>query len=97
MQNLLEKWKAFVHWMSAKGIPVPLLRNPKHQEPSLTFTMVIASYCMCLVSAAQVVESLNFDHYFELFMAVAALYFGRNFQKNNSSSSVKEEKTQNKT
>ncbi len=91
MQKMLDKWKIAVTWASAKGIPLPLFRNPKHQEASLTFTMVVLSYAMCLLSATELFKSVSFEHSFDLFMAVSALYFGRNFQKNNASS-TKEQK-----
>ncbi len=91
MQSFLNKWKMVVSWASARGIPLPLLRNPKHQEASITFTMVVISYIMCALSTADLFKTINFEHSFELFMAVSALYFGRNFQKNKMSLN-KEEK-----
>lgn len=90
--QFVDKWKSGVIWASAKGIPIPLLRNPKHQEASITFTMLVTSYVMCLLSAMDLFKTINFEHSFELFMAVSALYFGRNFQKNNTSSNKEEKK-----
>ncbi len=96
MQKLVDKWKLAVTWASAKGIPLPLLRNPKHQEASITFTMLVISFVLCIAGTMDLVKSINFEHAFELFMAVSALYFGRNFQKKELSSS-KEDKTTKET
>jgi len=91
MNAFLDKWKIATQWASTKGIPLPLLRNPKHQEASVTFTMLVISYALCVAGATKLSESISFDHSFELFMAVSALYFGRNFQKGKIAS-TKEEK-----
>lgn len=85
MQAFLDKWKLLVNWMSNKGIPIPLLRNPRHNESSVTFTMVIISFLICILALFELFKFISFDHSFELFMASSALYFGRNFQKKNIS------------
>ncbi len=96
MQTFLQKWKTALIWTSSKGIPLPLLRNPKHQEASVTFTMLVLSYAMCVLGATNLVSAISFEHSFELFMAVSALYFGRNFQKHKPPA-IKEEKITNET
>ncbi len=103
MQKMLDQWKELVTWASVKGIPVPLLRNPTTQEASVTFTMMLATYAVCLASlATKLAEtkfSIDFANSFELFIATSALYFGRNFQKGTISvnSAPTEENKQNQT
>ncbi len=71
--------------MSVRGIPIPLLRNPGTDGPSVTFTMMVVTFLVCLASLAVKLAStglaVDFSNSFELFMATSALYFGRNFQK----------------
>jgi len=85
MQKMLEKWKELVMWASVRGIPIPLLRNPSTQEASITFSMMVVTYSICLASlATKLAEtkfSIDFANAFELFICTSALYFGRNFQK----------------
>lgn len=88
MQEFLDKCKQGVNWLSIKGLPIPLFRNPRHQESSVTFTMLLVSFTVCVLSATGAVPAVDFDHCFDLFMAVSALYFGRNFQKKDTTSAV---------
>lgn len=47
--NLAEKWKEFVTKCNEKGIPVPMARDPKTKEGSVSLTMVVASFGLMAV------------------------------------------------
>lgn len=94
MEKFLESWKKFVTWLSVKGIPVPLLRNPRSNEASVSFTMLVVTFAICTlaligrVASSTLFESIHFANAFELFIATSALYFGRSFQKGTMSANV---------
>lgn len=48
--NILEKWKEFVAKMSARGIPLPMVRDPKTGMGSVSLTMVVVSFGLLTVS-----------------------------------------------
>lgn len=90
MNKITEKWLEFVTWMSSKGIPFPLLRDPRTQDASLTFSMVVISFTMCTlaligkVASSNAFGSLDFNNSLQLFLATGGLYWGRAFQKGDS-------------
>jgi hypothetical protein len=48
--DLIAKWKTFVEKLNSQGIPLPTLRDPKTKVGSITYTLVVVSACMCVVS-----------------------------------------------
>lgn len=50
MENMIQKWKAFVDRMNSNGIPVPTMRDPKVKTGSVTFTLVVVSGGLCAIS-----------------------------------------------
>lgn len=84
MKNLIEKWKQFVSDMNSKGIPVPMIRDPK-TGASVSLTMVFLSFNIWVVSivgkAAGALGGIDPSQTLNMFMVCAGLYFGRKFQK----------------
>lgn len=48
-ESLLEKWKSLVGNMTKKGIPLPMVRDPKTGEGSITATMMWISFNLSVV------------------------------------------------
>lgn len=85
MGNLIEKWKQFVRDMNAKGVPVPMIRDGKTGQASVSLTLVFLSFNVWLVSiigkAAGALGGIDPSQTLNMFMVCAGLYFGRKFQK----------------
>lgn len=84
MENLISKIKSFISEMNSKGIPTPIFRDMVTEKPSITYTMLIVSFCLTVLSAFKVGSSvlgLNFNQCLELLGYVGIGYIGRKFQK----------------
>lgn len=85
LDKILEKWKNFVRDMNSKGIPVPMIRDGKTGEGSVSLTLVFISFNVWLVSiigkAAGALGGMDPSQTLNMFMVCAGLYFGRKFQR----------------
>lgn len=85
MGNLIEKWKQFVSNMNSKGIPMPMIRDGKSGEGSVSLTLLFISFNVWLVSiigkAAGALGGMDPSQTLNMFMVCAGLYFGRKFQR----------------
>lgn len=92
LQKLQEKWMSFVNRMNRKGIPVPMIRDPKTGEGSLAITLVFISFNVWLVSvvgkAAGALGGVDPTQTFNMFLAACSLYWGRKFQKDEKRSEL---------
>ncbi len=95
MEKLMEKWKEFVNNMNSKGIPVPMIRDPK-VGASVSLTLMFISFNIWLVSivgkAAGALGGMDPQQTLNMFMVCAGLYFGRKFQKDEKGGSSLEGK-----
>jgi len=70
--------------MNTRGVPIPLIRDPKSGNGSVSLTLVFISFNIWLISvigkAAGALGGMNPDQCLNMFLSVAALYFGRKFQ-----------------
>lgn len=70
--------------MNSKGIPVPMIRDPK-SGASVSLTLMFISFNIWLVSiigkAAGALGGMDPNQTLNMFMACAGLYFGRKFQR----------------
>lgn len=98
LNKLKNKWLDFVRKLNSNGIPVPLVRDPKLKTSSVSLTLVFISFNVWLVSvvgkASGFFGGVNPDQAFNMFMACATLYFGRNltFNKDDKQTEVEEKK-----
>lgn len=85
----MEKLKQLVKDLQDKGIPLIYLRDPKTQLPSITFSMMVISFVLCVgaviakVAESKLLGGLNFEYCLQLLMATGAAYLGRKFQSDN--------------
>ena len=75
----MEQLKAFYDNLCEKGIRVPLLRDVVKGTPSISFTMLVVSFCLNIFSLVNKLAGWfsNVDGASELLIICAGLYFGR--------------------
>lgn len=83
---MLEKIKQFVNWMHEQGLPLPMLRDPKHGQPSVSYTMMIMSFTVCLAGLVGKISNflgdVDMSQALILLGITSSLYFGRQSQIN---------------
>lgn len=98
---MLDKFKEFVALLNSKGIPLPMVRDPKTGIASVSLTLVVISSIFVEVGLigkyAKMFEGIDVSQALNFFMASAALYFSRNLSNNNGKleSKTSEEKENN--
>jgi hypothetical protein len=79
--NLIDKWNNFVSACNSKGIPIPLARDPKTGQGSVSLTMLFLSFNMVIVGLigkySKMLEGVDIGQALNLFTICSALYFGR--------------------
>jgi len=67
--------------LNKKGIPIPLLRDPKTGQGSITFTMLVTSFTVCVGTLAgkvtHMIGEVDYSNCLWLFGICSSLYFGR--------------------
>lgn len=85
MKDFINKWKKFIASMNSKGVPMPMIRDPKSGMGSVSLTLVFVSFNVWLISiigkAAGALGGMDTNQTLNMFMVTAGLYFGRKFQK----------------
>lgn len=83
---MLDKLEKFISDMNSKGIPIPLARDPKTGAGSLTFTMAVVSFGICVILLAgrltKVIGNVDYDNALWLLGLTLSTYLGRQYQKN---------------
>lgn len=89
-----ERWKKFVGNLNSKGIPVPLIRDPKSNRASVSLTLVFISFNIWILSIigkyALALGGIDPSQTLNMVMVCFSLYFGRKFQKDPVIPEVKE-------
>ena len=82
---IVKWWKSLASKMNDNGIPMPLVKDPKSGRGSVSLTLVFISFNLCVAGIigkyAKMLEGVDVAQALNLFMACAALYFGRKMQK----------------
>jgi hypothetical protein len=84
MNRLVEKAKGIIHSLNEKGIPTPIMRDMVSGQPSITYTMLLVSFSMCVLSSfkfGQEQLGLQFEQCLQLLSFVGIGYIGRKYQK----------------
>lgn len=78
---MLDKIKAFITKMNEKGIPIPMIRDPKTSMPSISLTMMVISFIIVLLGllgkSAKMLDGVDLQQAIYWFMITSGLYFGR--------------------
>jgi hypothetical protein len=98
---MIDKIKAFIVKMNQYGIPVPMIREPKTQQASVTLTLVVVSFAMVVLSLVgsitAKVKGIDVNNSLELLMISLGAYLGRHYQKGQGISSDSTQKEEPKT
>jgi hypothetical protein len=82
---MLEKLKAKLKERKEQGFDIIFLRDPTTKLPSVSLTLLIISFTMCMLSLlnkfAKVVDGVDIENTLELLIICASLYFGRSLSK----------------
>ena len=92
---MLDKLKELVNYMNSKGIPIPVVRDPLFQTPSVTLTTVVVSFGMCVIGligkASGFLGGVDMSQALTLFGISCGIYLGRRVGKNADGSLTVEE------
>lgn len=95
MNELIKKWKDLCTKMNKHGIPLPMIRDPKKGQGSVSLTLVFISFNVWLVSmighAAGALGGMDHDAALQMFLASAGLYWSRKLTKDEKSIELAEE------
>ncbi len=82
---MLDKLKELIKELQDKGIPVIFLRDPITKLPSVSLTLLLASFILSIFSLinkfAKIVDGVDVDNTLQLLIITASLYFGRSLSK----------------
>lgn len=83
--TLKEKLKEYANKLRDAGIPVVVLQDPVTKKPSVTFSMLVVSFTMCVLALignmVDLVGGIDFDNSKDLLMITGTAYLGRQWQK----------------
>jgi hypothetical protein len=79
--SLNNKIKQFIVDLNEKGFPLPLLRDPKIDGPSVSLTLMVISFVIAagglIGKFTKLTGDIDISGANYLFISTAALYFGR--------------------
>ena len=82
---MLEKLKAAITLLNSKGIPLPVVRDPVTQKPSVSLTTLVVSFAVCIVGlvgkVAGFLGGVDMTQAITLFGVCAGLYLGRKMSR----------------
>lgn len=76
----MDKIKAFLNKLNERGIPIPLLRDPKVNGPSVSLTLMVISFLVVLIGLIgkySKVLDIDVTQSIYWFTITAGLYFSR--------------------
>lgn len=80
-----EAWCKLIDKLNSKGIPAPMMRDPKNGKASVSLTLVFISFNFWMISVigkwAGFFGGIDPQQTFNMVMLCFGLYFGRKFQK----------------
>jgi len=83
---MIEKLKELLNKMNKLGIPIPMLRDPKHGVSSVSLTMMFTSFLVCIIGLigkmSGFLGGVDMSAALTLLGITSGLYFGRNVQFN---------------
>lgn len=92
---MYDKFKAFIKDLQDKGVVLLFVKDPVSKQPSVSLTLLIVSFTLCIVSLltkfSGLVGGVDVDNTFELLLITAGLYFSRGLSKKVRSENKKEE------
>ena len=78
---MIDKIKQFIFNLNEKGIPLPLIRDPQLDGPSVSLTIMLIAFAIAagglIGKFTKIVGDIDTSSANYLFISTAALYFGR--------------------
>lgn len=78
INNKIKDWQK-------EGVPILFWRDEQKKAPSVSLTMMLISFALCVFSLinkfAKVVDGVDVENSMQLFLICAGLYFGRSLSK----------------
>ena len=91
---MLDKIKELFSQLNSKGIPIPMVRDPKTGVASISLTLLIISalnvQAGLIGKYAKMLEGIDLNQALNFFMIAAGLYFGRNLSTKTITSNEKD-------
>jgi hypothetical protein len=88
----MDKLKELLNKMNKSGIPVPTIKDPKHGVGSVSLTMVVVSFGVCVLGiigkVSQFLGDVDMSQGLVLLTISCSLYFGRQMQSNNKTGQI---------
>ena len=93
--KLPKEWKEFIEKMNIKGVPIPVVRDPKTGVGSVSLTLVFLSSLWVQIGLigklSGFLGGFDIDAALYWFMACSALYWGRKLSGNKSDTKLGDE------
>lgn len=90
----VESIKQKIRDLNEKGIPLPMLTDPKTKESSVSLTMMIISFNVVLLGlmgkAAGFLGGVNLEQAIYWYMITCGLYFGRKISSGKDGTKIEE-------
>jgi hypothetical protein len=82
--SMVDTWKKIVSEMNTKGIPVPMARDPKTKEGSVSLSLVAVSALLVVIGIvgkwSGKLGGIDMGYAMQFFWTACSLYWGRKFQ-----------------
>ena len=95
MSNIVTKIKTIIFNMNERGIPLPLLRDPNKDAPSITMTMMVISFAIAaggvIGKLTKVLGAVDASAANYLFLTAAGLYLGRRITSDGTKTEIEKE------
>jgi hypothetical protein len=95
MNNLYEKFKKQIASWQKNGVPILFWRDEQKKSPSVSLTMMLISFILCVLSVigkfTRIAEGVDVENSMQLLIITSSLYFGRSFSKKMQSEKQEDE------
>lgn len=85
MNDLYEKIKKQISYWQKNGVPILFWRDEQKKAPSVSLTMMLISFILCVLSVigkfTRIAEGVDVENSMQLLIITSSLYFGRSFSK----------------
>lgn len=92
---MVNKIKEMILNSHEKGIPLPMLRDPKTNQPSVTLTMFVVSFTVSVTTLVgkitELLGSVEYSNTLWLLSITGGMYLGRKFQNNDKGVTVEKD------
>lgn len=83
--DVRKELKKLLTSMRDSGVPTIILQDPLKKQPSITYTMLIINFVLCIAASVgklnDALGGVDFGQVSQLMWITGGLYFGRQFQK----------------